>query len=222
MPERVWGEAALASRSGRLATSPPPVRSGQTVPGTASAITTLLEAHARGERGALDRLFEAVYDELRRVARAQKRRRPGAAFDTVELVHELYLKLAAGDAALGGNREHFLAIAASAVRHLLVDQAKAAKRAKRGGGARHVTLSRADGPIDVDIERVLAIDGALERLARLEPRLARVVECRWFVGFSEAETAGLLGVSLSTVQRDWRAASKWLARELGGATAEAM
>lgn len=179
-------------------------------------VTSLLDAHARGEAQALDQLFEVIYDELRRAARAQRRRQPAApSLDTVELVHELYLKLEGGDASLGRNREHFLAIAARAMRHLLVDHARTARRAKRGGGAVRVTLSRADSAIEVEIDKIVAVDRALGRLKELEPRLVRVVECRYFLGLSEPETAAVVGVSLSTVQRDWRAASKWLARELG-------
>jgi len=186
-------------------------------------ITALLAAHARGDEEALDRLFELVYDELRRVARAQRRRlAPRASLETHELVNELYLKLAGGEAALGSDRGQFLAVVATAMRHLIVDTARHARRRKRGGGLQRVTLSRADRPIELEVEKILGIHHALEKLGQSAPRQVRVVECRYFLGLSEDETAAALRVSQSTVQRDWRSASHWLARELRFAGREAL
>lgn len=178
-------------------------------------ITALLEAHAAGDGRALGRLFELAYGELIRLARGQ-RRRGGAplTLDSRALVHEAYLRLAGGQAGAGRHREHFLAVAARAMRHALVDHVRALGRAKRGGDRVRVTLTHGAAVESFEPERLLALHQALERLATLEPRLVQVVECRYFLGLSEAETASALGVSLRTIQRDWRAASLWLAREL--------
>jgi len=189
----------------------------------AGEITQLLEAHARGDRDAFGRLFETIYAELRRIARGQRYRLPGAGdtLDTTALVHEAYLKLAGGDAGAGRNRGHFLAIAASAMRHILVDHARGLRREKRGGGLERTTLEPASAVVEWQAEKVLAVDRALAKLEALEPRLVRVVECRHFLGLSESETAEALGRSLRTVQRDFRAASLWLQRELGELADEA-
>lgn len=184
-------------------------------------ITQLLEAHARGDRDAFARLYESVYEELRRLARGQRRRLPGAGqtLDTTALVHEAYLKLVGGEARAGCNRGHFLAVAASAMRHILVDHGRAVSRAKRGGDRERTTLEPGSLAVEWQAEEILAVDRALEKLATVEPRLVRVVECRHFLGLTEAETAEALGSSLRTVQRDFRAASVWLKRELGQAPA---
>jgi len=183
----------------------------------AGEITQLLDAHARGDEGAFARLFERIYGELRRLARGQRHRLPGAGvtLDTTALVHEAYLKLAGGDANAGRNRDHFLAIAASAMRHILVDHARGVRRSKRGGDLERTTLEPSSAVVEWHAERVLAVDRALEKLETVEPRLVRVVECRHFLGLSEAETAETLGRSLRSIQRDFRAASLWLQRELG-------
>jgi RNA polymerase sigma factor (TIGR02999 family) len=159
------------------------------------------------------KLLPAFYDQLKHIAqRARARVRAGATMQTTALVHEAYLRL-------GGSREfadetHFLRAAALAMRHALINHAQAQLADKRGGGSLHTTLSRAaDLSIETD-EGMLALHSALERLAVDSPRLADVVECRFFGGYAEEETARALGMSLRTVQRDWLKARAWLYREL--------
>lgn len=183
--------------------------------GDGGELTALLEAHARGDGAALGRVFEVVYGELRRLARSQRRRDRSATLQTTALVHEAFLKLQGGEAGAGRHRGQFLAVAARAMRHILVDHARSVMREKRGGGAARVELEDGAAAVERDAEQVLAVNQALERLEAIEPRLVRIVECRHFVGLSETETADAVGVSLRTVQRDWRAASLWLRRELG-------
>jgi RNA polymerase sigma factor (TIGR02999 family) len=159
------------------------------------------------------KLLPAFYDQLKHIAqRARARVRAGATMQTTALVHEAYLRL-------GGSREfadetHFLRAAALAMRHALINHAQARLADKRGGGSLHTTLSHAaDLSIDTD-EGMLALHAALERLAVDMPRLADVVECRFFGGYGEDETARALGMSVRTVQRDWLKARAWLYREL--------
>lgn len=178
------------------------------------AITQLLRARADGDADALPEIFEVVYGELRRIARSRRRKSP-TPLDTTELVHEAYLKLAAGPAkTLAKNRSHFLAVSALAMRHIVVDLARAEQRDKRGGGQHHTGLDEERLAAVNHAERVLAVDQALDRLAQEDARLAAVVECRWFGGLSEPETAEALGVSERTVQRDWRTAKKKLKQAL--------
>lgn len=177
-------------------------------------ITNLLVAHGNGEPGALDRLVPLVYDDLRRAARAQLRRlRVGETLDTAGLVHEAYLRLVDRSRATWRDRGHFLAVSALAMRQILIDHARARRRAKRGGDARQVTLDEALA-VTRHASELLELDQALERLAAVDPRLVKVVECRHFAGFSEEETASALGVSLRTAQRDWLKARAWLREEL--------
>ena len=184
-------------------------------------VTMLLAAHAAGDATALGRVFELVYGELRRLARSQRRGNRALTLETTALVHEAYVKLQGGEAVAGAHRGQFFAVAAHAMRHILVDHARALLRDKRGGGLARVELADGVAAVASDAERVLAVNLALEKLEKLEPRLVKVVECRHFVGLSEEETAAAVGVSLRTVQRDWRAASLWLRRELSGAAAAA-
>lgn len=166
-------------------------------------------------RALADKLLPLLYDELRRLAHGERTRfGAGGTLQTTALVHEAYLKLRGTP---GWNDDaHFLRAAALAMRHTLVNHALARRADKRGAGAEHVSL---DAALDLAIEsdgRLLAIDAALTRLARDAPRLAQVVECRYFGGCSDAETAMALDISESTVRRDWRLAQAWLYRELGG------
>ncbi|MDA8018779.1 MAG: ECF-type sigma factor [Thermoanaerobaculia bacterium] len=180
------------------------------------AVTQLLRAQAEGDPHALSELFEAVYDELHRLARS-RRRRSSAPLDTTELVHEAYLKLASGpDGTLAHNRAHFLAVSALAMRHIVVDLARAEHREKRGGGVHHTDLDGEQLAATHHADKVLAVDQALTRLAEEAPRLAAVVECRYFGGLSESETADALNISERTVQRDWRTAKAKLKKSLGG------
>jgi RNA polymerase sigma factor (TIGR02999 family) len=187
-----------------------------TVPASGD-ITELLVAHGNGVPDALSRLIPLVYDDLRRMARAQRRRlRPGDTLDTTGLVHEAYLKLVDHTRATWRDRGHFLAVSALAMRQIVVDHARARTRLKRGGDQHHTGLDDRHLAIERDAVQVLAIDRALEQLASVDPRLVRVFECRYFAGLSEQETADALGVSVRTAQRDWLKARAWLRHTLAG------
>lgn len=180
-----------------------------------SDVTELLQAHGAGDAEAVNRLMPLLYDDLRRIARVQLRRRGGNdSLDTGGLVHEAYLRLVDQSRATWHDRGHFLAVAAIAMRHIAVDHIRRRLRAKRGGGAVE-PLDSAQAERD-DWSRILDVDMALTRLEAAEPRLARIVECRYFAGLSEAESAQALGVSLRTAQREWCKARAWLRAELGG------
>ena len=160
-----------------------------------------------------DALFVACYDELHRRAHGVRRCGAPRTLSTTGLVHETYLRLRGS--AGWENREHFLNTAARAMRQLLVNAAEARAAVKRGGGTCVVTLDEDVGaPAPVRPEEVLILDEALGRLEQLNPRQARVVECRYFAGFSIEETAAALGIGTATVQRDWRFARAWLQRAL--------
>jgi RNA polymerase sigma factor (TIGR02999 family) len=159
------------------------------------------------------KLLPAFYDQLKHIAqRARARVGAGGTMQTTALVHEAYLRLR--DAREFSDETHFLRAAALAMRHALINHAQARLADKRGGGSLHLTLSHAaDLSIDTD-EGMVALHAALERLAAQLPRLADVVECRFFGGYGEEDTAKALGISLRTVQRDWLKARAWLFREL--------
>lgn len=180
-------------------------------------VTRLLQAYREGDREAYDRLFPIVYDDLRRIARAHLRRqRSGHTLGTTGIVHEAYLKLV--DPASNGyqDRNHFLAVAARAMRQVIISYARRHAAGKRGGGERALPLEERDIPVQTQAEAILDVDRALARLEEFEPRLARVVECRFFAGLDEEETAAALGISTRTVQRDWMRARAWLREELEG------
>jgi RNA polymerase sigma factor (TIGR02999 family) len=160
-------------------------------------------------------LLPGFYAQLRQIARRTRSRLGGGlTMQTTALVSEAYLRL--GQSRGFVDETHFLRASALAMRHALINDAKARLATKRGGGRRHVTLSQvADLSIDSD-EGMLALHEAMERLAAELPRLAEVVECRFFGGYSEEDTARALRISLRTVQRDWLKARAWLFRELGG------
>jgi RNA polymerase sigma factor (TIGR02999 family) len=165
-------------------------------------------------RPELDRLFSAAYEELRRLASSVRSGDSSETLNPTALVNEAWIKLARALPAAPASRLHFKRIAARAMRQVLVDAARRRSALKRGGDFMMVTLDRSS---DASLERsedLLALDEALDALARLEPRQALMVECRFFGGFELSETAELLGVSDSTIQRDWRAARAWLGREL--------
>ena len=177
--------------------------------------TELLQAHARGDETALDRLFPKVYDELRQMARGRMRHeRADHTLSATELVHEAFFRLVRLDRVDWKSRAHFLAIASQAMRNVLLDHAEHRGAQKRGAGARPVTLERVDAPNDLPSDDILALCEALERLEQREPRQARVVECRFFGGLNIDETAEALGVSPATVSRDWTIARAWLHAEL--------
>ena len=179
-----------------------------------SELTQILIQAQDGDATALDRLLPLVYEELRLLARSQRRRR-GAdeTLNTTALVHEAYEKLARHD---GGwaDRKHFFRVAARAIRQVIVDSARARMAAKRGGKHYDIPLddiALADPARD---EEALALDEALTRLAQLDERQAEVVELRYFVGLAVPEAAEVLGVSAATVKRDWTAARAWLYLEM--------
>jgi len=178
-------------------------------------ITQLLVAHQEGDPDALHRLMPLVYHELRRIARRHLAgHQRGALLDTTGLVHESFLKLTENGELPADCRAHFFALASRAMRQVAIDYARSRRALKRGGGDRPLTLDESrvgSGTVNVDL---LALDQALQRLAELNERLERVVECRYFAGLTETETAEALGVSVRTVQRDWVKARSWLKREL--------
>lgn len=177
-------------------------------------ITDLLLQIRSGSPEAMDRLFHAVYGELRRIASHQLRNeRPGHTLGTTGLVHETYLKLADQTRVQWQDRAHFYRVAACAMRRILVDYARRHRAQRRGGELHRITLDEEATAAERG-ETLLALDEALERLGGLNPRLSQVVECRYFGGLSEEETAEALGVTARTVQRDWAKARGWLYLEL--------
>ena len=179
-------------------------------------VTDTLLAWREGDGGAVDRLFPLVYDELRRIAHRQLRHeRPGHTLNTTAVVHEAYLDLVDQSRAEWVDRAHFLGAAAFVMRRVLLEHARAHHAAKRGGGLAHVTLDDAlVASADERAEMLLVIDDALTRLAAVDARLARVVECRFFGGLTAVETAQVMGVTERTVERDWVKAKALLAHSL--------
>lgn len=184
-------------------------------------ITGLLAELRSGERGALDRLFSLVYEDLHaRAARELRRRSPGETLSTTVLVHELYLKLANAAPLAVEDRRHFFALAARAMRQIVVDHARRALARKRRAGARATTLDVPDLSPGVEPAELLALDGALAELTELDERLARTVELRFFGGLSVEETAEMMEVSPRTVKRDWRKARAFLHRTMADTSAQ--
>lgn len=186
--------------------------------GDAHNVTRLLVAWQEGNRQALDDLIPLVYQELRRVAaRARRRERSDHTLHTTALVHEAYLRLVDQREVRWQNRAHFFAIAAQAMRRILVDRARRHRAAKRGAGADVVTLTEvADWPAVARLD-VLALDEALARLAAFDPRQSRIVELLCFGGLTVDEAAEVLQVSARTVHREWAVAKAWLYRTMQGA-----
>lgn len=181
-------------------------------------ITELLQAGPEYE-DVVDRLLPLVYDELRGMAHGYLlRERRGHTLSTTALVHEAYLKLVDSTRAPVESRAYFFGAAARAMRQILVDRARHRMREKRGGGQRPVTLEEQHLLADHFAADLLDLDDALHRLAEIEPRAARVVECRFFGGLTVKETSEVLDVSSRTVKRDWIMAKAWLYRALRGST----
>jgi RNA polymerase sigma factor (TIGR02999 family) len=181
------------------------------------SITDLLVQARHGSPDPMDRLFPLVYAQLRRIAHRQLlAERPGHTLDTSGLVHEAYLKLVDQTRVQWRDRGHFFALVSRAMRQILVDYARRYRALRRGGGVRPVQLHDDDATTDERGETLIALDEALGRLAAMNPRLSQVVECRYFGGLSEEETAEALGVTTRTVQRDWAKARGWLYLELRG------
>jgi RNA polymerase sigma factor (TIGR02999 family) len=181
----------------------------------AGEVTRLLIAWRMGDQAAPRELFGILYQELRRLARLQLRRRVRDSLATTGLVHEAYVKLADQSRLELRDRGHFLALAAKAMRQILLDHARKRSANKRGGRAAHSALDEAVVAVaDVRAPDLLALDDALVRLEALDPRLARIVEVRFFAGLSVKETADALGLSERTVKRDWQKARAFLYAEL--------
>lgn len=179
---------------------------------TEGEVTRLLHAARDGDAGALDRIVPLVYEDLRRLARRQLARSIGPqTIRPTELVHDAYVKLAGGGTPSAVDRAHFLAIAARAMRQVLVDHARQRLAAKRGGGWKRATLSGSHWVADFDVDELLTLDTALQQL---EPRQRQVVECRFFGGMEERDIAQALGITERTVRRDWVKARAWLYRAL--------
>jgi len=181
---------------------------------TPGEITLLLISWRGGDRGAFDRLFPLILGELRVLARRQLRRvGREQTLDTTALIHETYLKLVDQSRVAMQDRHHFFALAAKAMRHILVDEARRKGALKRGGAAKPVTLD--DGVPAVErAAEVVAVDEALARLEAVDPRLGKIVELRFFGGLSVEETAATLDLSARTVKRDWQKARAFLYHEL--------
>lgn len=181
-------------------------------------VTRLLAVARHGDPDAFNHLMPLVYAELRQIARRQLRRlRPGDTLDTTGLVHEAYIKLIDQKRASWQDRHHFFSIAARAMRQILVNQALHRQALKRGCGEGNVALDDEQIPALEPEAQLIALDAALDRLEKIDARLSDVVECRFFGGLTEEEAAATLGVSLRTVQRDWKLARAWLREELEGA-----
>jgi RNA polymerase sigma factor (TIGR02999 family) len=177
-------------------------------------ITLLLDEWGKGDAEALEELMPLVYDELRRMARGSLRRQPaGNTFQTTELLHETYLKIAGKNNQNFENRSHFFGVAAKAMRHILIDHARSKHAGKRGGWQDRVELGD-EAEMSVRSAQILALDESLRALAELDERKGSVVELKYFGGLTNEETAEVLNISVETVKRDWRFARTWLLREL--------
>jgi len=178
--------------------------------------TQLLRAWASGDQTALEQLTPRVYDELRRIAgRFMQDERPGRTIQTTALVHEAYLKLIDVTNVDWQHRAHFFAVSAQIMRRILLDRARRRVAAKRGGAAPRLNLDEVPDLGAGRARELIALDDALNALAKVDPRKARVIELRFFAGLSVEETAEVLKVSADTVLRDWRLARAWLLAELG-------
>jgi RNA polymerase sigma-70 factor (ECF subfamily) len=182
---------------------------------SAREVTELLNQWASGDQAAGEKVVPLVYQELRRIARRSMRGQdPSHTLQTTALVHEAYLRLTGDSGRQWKNRAHFFGVAAKAMRHVLVDYARARARGKRGGQYKRVRLEDAGVICGDRMPEVIALDDALTALSKLHARQSQVVELRFFGGCSVEETAETLNISLETVMRDWRAARAWLYREL--------
>ena len=184
----------------------------------AHSVTQLLERWNHGDREALDKLMPLIYDELRKMARRyMSQQNPGHTLQTTALIHEAYLRMVKQKEKHFHNRAHFFGVAAQAMRHILVDYARARHAGKRGGRVRPVSLEEAALVSAERASELVAFDEALKELEELSHRQSRVVELRYFGGLSVDETATVLKVSPETVMRDWTMAKTWLHRALSPA-----
>jgi RNA polymerase sigma factor (TIGR02999 family) len=183
----------------------------------AAGITRLLKAWSQGDNTALERLTPLIYGELQKIAsRCMRREKPGNTLQTTALVNEAWLHLAGGAQVDWRDRAHFFAVASQVMRRILVDGARARRAGKRGGAALRFSLNEsidAARPRDAEL---IALDDALDSLAKLDPRKARIVEMRFFGGLTVEETASVLKLSPETIMRHWKLARAWLLREMSG------
>jgi RNA polymerase sigma factor (TIGR02999 family) len=195
----------------------PDAPQGPCAPASADEVTRLLADCSGGDRNAFDRLIPLVYEDLRRIAhRRLAGERPDHTLNTTAVVHEAYLHLVRRATASWKDRVHFFAVAARVIRNVLVDYARARATGKRGAGALRIPLREdLDGGAETDTIELLALDQALNELSSLDPRLERIVECRFFGGMTMKDTAEAMGISLRTAERDWTRAKAHLYRSLG-------
>jgi RNA polymerase sigma-70 factor (ECF subfamily) len=183
-------------------------------------ITQLLAEWRDGNQAALDDLYPLVYDELHRLARRyMSRERKGHTLQTTALINEAYVRLVDQRNVQWANRSHFFAISAQIMRRILIDHARRQAYAKRGGGARQVSLEETAVFVQDNLSEFLRLDEALKSLAELDPRRSQVVELKYFGGLNNDEIAGVLKISKNTVIRDWNMARAWLYRQLAGGAA---
>ena len=189
----------------------------QTGDGDTGDLTVLLNRMQKGDRAAADEAAARVYSELHRIAsREMRRERPGHNLQATALVNEAYLRLAAGGSLEVQSRSHFFAIASQQMRRILVDHARSAGAQRRGGGAMQVDLDAVAIGVEGRSVDLLLLDESLAELEKIEPRAAKVVELRYFGGYTDKEVVEALGVSLATVRRDWEFARSWLFRRMQG------
>jgi RNA polymerase sigma-70 factor, ECF subfamily len=182
----------------------------------AADITRLLRAWGSGDPSALEQLVPLVYGELRRLARRRMRaENPGGTLQTTALVNEAYLRLVGVTNIAWQDRVHFFAVSAQVMRRILVDAARSRVSARRGGPAPRLNLDEDLDTSPQQSRELIALDDALNALAQIDQRKARVIELRFFGGLSVEETAGLLKISPQSVMRDWKLAKAWLSREMG-------
>jgi RNA polymerase sigma-70 factor (ECF subfamily) len=182
-----------------------------------SSATDLLARACAGDASALAAVFPLIYDELHRLARQQLRNEPdGHTLSATALLHEAYIRLIDYNRVQWTGRAHFMAMAATVMRRILVDHARSHRSLKRGGALRRVDIESIELATEDRAELLIALDDALDRLRELDARQAQVVECRFFGGLTEEETAHALGIGLRTVKRDWARAKGWLFREIYG------
>ena len=182
---------------------------------TSASVTELLAKAGSGDASALANVFPLIYEELHRLAQQQLRREPdGHTLSPTALVHEAYMRLIDYSRMEWTGRAHFMAVASTAMRRILVDHARSHRSIKRGGALRRVPIESVDLATEDRAELLIAVDDALSKLKEIDPRQARVVECRFFGGMTEEETAEALGIGLRTAKRDWAKAKMWLHREI--------
>lgn len=184
----------------------------------ASDVTQLLIDWSQGDKAALEQLIPLVHAELRHLARSYMgRENPGHTLQTSALINEAYIRLVDQQNVPWQNRAHFFAVSAQIMRHILIDHARSHAYAKRGGGARKVSLDEAMVLNDQRANELIALDDALKILANLDPRKSQIIELRFFGGLSIEETAEAMKISRITVTREWRLAKAWLRREMNQA-----